>query len=192
MCQNSLLQAQNLTLLELLRLLPMVVTLRHPRPADLYLLSVCWSCFIVLPFLDTTPATNASKPVSGTDAKSFQFPANFYSSAVVSRPASASVWWPVPPLKPEEDEFKEWTMKPMGRRSDPASVRNEPLPPKNSHIPCIDLYWPTPKWGYIAHCAHTRLHWQGLRISNPCICGIFRRNTGLTGFSASLFENGKV
>ena len=106
---------------------------------------------------------------------------------------SASVWWPVPPpLKPEEDEFEEWTMKPMGRRSDPASVRNEPLPPKNIHSPCSDLYWPMPKWGYIAHRAHARLHWQGLRISNPCICGIFRRNTGLTGFSASLCENGKV
>ena len=28
----------------------------------------------------------------------------------------------------------------MGRRSDPACVKNEPLPPKNIDIPCIELY----------------------------------------------------
>ena len=43
------------------------------------------------------------------------------------------------PLKPEEDNFEEWTRKRMGRRSDPACVKNEPLPPKNIDIPCIEL-----------------------------------------------------
>ena len=43
------------------------------------------------------------------------------------------------PLKPEEDDFEEWTRKRMGRRSDPTCVKSEPLPPKDIDIPCIEL-----------------------------------------------------
>ena len=56
----------------------------------------------------------------------------------------------------------------------------------------VIFHCPTPKWDYIARRAHMRLHRLGLRISNPRIFGIFRRTTGLTGFSARVFETGKM
>ena len=43
------------------------------------------------------------------------------------------------PLTPVEDDFEKWAIKRMCKRSDPACVKSEPVPPKNNDIPCIEL-----------------------------------------------------
>jgi len=42
------------------------------------------------------------------------------------------------PLKPVEDDFEKWATKCMCKRNDTACVKNEPVPPKNNDIPCIE------------------------------------------------------